>query len=206
MARKVKCAHCGKHGRSGEFHGVPKDDSRKRFTYYCSEDEYNLHEKEQEEKRVAKEVLFIEKELKRLEKEKETKKYKDLIEFIMSEIYHYEEGMIFPSSLIKRIKKLREFYDYDIIKEAFTVSYDSIMWAMSNREFTNEYNKTSYIMAIVENKINDVYLEVKRKKEQDKKAVQLEDKVDLSLFNDFADVNNAPSKSKSKDISAFLDD
>lgn len=188
------------------FYSVKKEGRGNRFSYYCSKEEYELYIKEQKDSRKKKEVLFTEKELNRLKKEQETKKYKDLMDFVMDEIYHYEKGMVFPSSLIVRIKKLKDFYDYDIIKDAFAASYDSIMWALSNKNFTNEYNKTSYIMAIVESKINDVYLEAKRKESQSEKALQVDQAIDLNLFNDSVDVNVSFKNSKMKDISAFLDD
>lgn len=182
MARKVRCVYCREHGRSGEFFKVQKEGYENRFSYFCSESDYNKWSIEQQNK----------------------VKFKKLMEYVAEDIYGYEKGMIFPTSLISRIAKLHEFYTYDIIKDAFIHSYDSIKWALSNKTFKNEFGKTSYIMAIVESNINDVYLESKRKESQKSKKVNIEESVDMELFNE--EVLAPTHKSKGKDISEFLDD
>lgn len=182
MTRKVKCVHCGEYGRSNDFFKVQKEGYKNRFSYFCSESDHQEWSKEQEEK----------------------EKFKKMIEYIAEDIYGYEKGMVFPTSLITRIAKLHKFYTYDTIRSAFAYSYDSIKWALSNKTFTNEFGKTSYVMAIVESNINDVYLESKRKESQKAKKVNIDKSVDMELLNE--EVLTPSNKSKGKDISEFLDD
>ena len=120
------------------------------------------------------------------------------------DIYGYEKGMVFPTSLISRLAKLREFYTYDVIGSAFAYSHDAIKWALSNKTFKNEFGKTSYIMAIVESNINDVYLDSKRKESQKSKKINIESSVDMELLSE--EIITPAYKSKGKDISEFLDD
>ncbi|MEK4025350.1 hypothetical protein [Sporosarcina sp. FSL W7-1283] len=188
MARKVRCIYCRDYGTDETFYRVRKDSYSNRFLYYCSEDEYKLDMENQRKKK------------------EETRKYKDLMQYIMEDIYNYEKGMVFPTSLTRRIQKLREFYDYETIKSAFKHSKEAINWALNNKRFENEYNKTSYIMAIVNGNINDVYLNNKRLESQREIQLQREKSVDVGLFNETVNSNTPIKKSKLKDISSFLDE
>lgn len=188
MARKVRCVYCREYGTDETFYKVRKDSFSNRFSYYCTIDEYNIDMENQRKK------------------EEETSKYKELMQYVMEEIYNYEKGMVFPSSLIRRIQKLREFYDYKTIMSAFKQSKEAVIWAINNKHFENEYNKTAYIMAIVNNNINDVYLNNKRLESQREIQLQRENSLDVELFNDAANSNIPIKKSKVRDISSFLDD
>lgn len=163
--------------------------------------------------------------------------YKELMEYKKNELYwfdqvyeqlkellEYTSEQQLPKSLITRIQDLRngtvlkrgegrvikskEGYKYEIIFDCLLASGDSFKWAMKNNTFNKEVNKINYLMAIVENNINDSYeLYISRSRnnrnncndiiEEEKKIVELEEKQKLKPIE-----NN---KNK-KGILKFLED
>lgn len=157
MARKVKCANCGNQGTNETFFKVPINKAQTRFKYYCSEEEFEQVQdklKAKEEEKAKKEE---EKKKQAVHDEVEKEEYKDLISFVIDDILEYDRNMIFPTAMVKRIRKLRENFEYSIIKETFAQSADSIKWAIKNKGFSTEWHMVSYVMAIVEGNINDIY-------------------------------------------------
>ena len=81
----------------------------------------------------------------------------------------YEDGMVAPPVVNKKLKEL-SFYGDDIILETLHDCFQKIEFALRTRDFANEYNKISYVMAIVKNNINDVYLKHQREQKQQARA------------------------------------
>lgn len=183
MARKVKCLNCNKQGDTLTFHKeIIKDKNR----YFCNEFEY---------------MDYLMKEENKLKIKNERN---ELITWIVEKYYAYEAGMIFPTTLSKRLNPLFNFYPLEVIKEAFTINDEVLLWAAENKEFTNEFGKTAYYMTIVEGSINDVYKAYNKKQKDIKFEEEKTTNVDLELFEEIkienVKVNN------SKDISRFLED
>lgn len=174
MARKCVCKICGNKGTTDTFYCVEDNSKRK---YYCNQEEYEQ---------------FINEKLKRDE----------LIKYIAEDVFEYEEGQIVSPVLLKKIKELNGFYDYDVINECFKVNKDNIQYWIKTKNFTSEYNMVSYVMKIIEGNINDVYSKWKfRKKQQEKMEKQV---VDIPTFEQ---VNVAHVKQKEGDsILGFLDE
>lgn len=126
---------------------------------------------------------------------------KDLIDYICRTFLGYGEGQPFPASLGKKLKKL-EYYDNAVVLETFKQCANDIKYWLSNKSFDSEFGKVSYMFAIVEGRIADV----NRKyiaKERDRESELSKNTNDIQ---DFDNPNlSGISKSKSKNLSAFLD-
>jgi len=71
-------------------------------------------------------------------------------------ILGYTKGQKFPTIVAKRLKEY-EAYGYEVVLQTITEKRQIIINSISTKDFTSEYNKTSYIMAIITNSINDIY-------------------------------------------------
>ena len=138
MKRKCVCKICKRKGTTDVFFGAIEGGKKK---YYCNEQEYINYMREKD----SKDELFT---------------------YIAKDVLQYEEGQILPPILIKKINELHNFYDYEVIHECFVICKDNITYWMTTKSFTSEFGKVSYIMKIIENKINDVYDKWKFKQRQ----------------------------------------
>lgn len=123
--------------------------------------------------------------------------YKQLVEYICYEFLGYGDGQPFPSSLPKFIKKL-DYYDNEVILEAFKECANDIHYWLRNKEFSGEYGKLSYMFKIVEGRIADINKRVllRQKQERETKRVTVESE----------DLTELGTKKRGKDISHFLDE
>lgn len=88
--------------------------------------------------------------------------WNELYDYIKFNIFSYEKNMNLSTYLIKKLKELRVSYSYKIILETFEKYKDTIIyWIKSKKELDTEIRKISYMMAIINNNINDVYLKSK---------------------------------------------
>lgn len=114
----------------------------------------------------------------------------ELCVYVETRVLGYKENMKAPRSLYLRLRglsrgqfmannnaKKQAEYSYKIILLTFKYCMVSINNAIVTKNFKNENNKLNYIMVIIENNINDVYLKLeKRKKENiNTKNFSLED-------------------------------
>lgn len=120
-------------------------------------------------------------------KEQEKQEFDKLYSYVKTEILNYPNDMALPKHLVMRLKGLRngQFianknhktkadYPYSTILLTFKFCKQDIINAISKKEFKNETNKINYILAIVENKINDVVIKLKTKEKAEKKIDKLE--------------------------------
>jgi hypothetical protein len=165
MARKVTCQICKAKGDTDTFFKVT--DEKGKSKYYCSKEEYDH---------------FINEKLKR----------EKLIEFVVLDVFGYEEGQPVNSILFKKIKELNNFYDYEVIYDCFKEHKDTIQYWIKTNGFP-EFNTICYVMKIIEGNINDTYAKWKFKKQQELKmennSVDLDelnqlDKSDVTITND----------------------
>lgn len=207
MARKVKCANCGNQGTNETFFKVPINKEKTRFKYYCNEEEYNQVVQKIKDKENEKALKAEQQKQQAIHDEADKEAYKDLISFVMDDIIEYDSNMIFPTAMVKRIRALRQKFEYKVIKETFAQSKDNIQWAIKNKNFATEWNMVSYVMAIVEGNVNDVY---KRFKEIERLEAKIEaDSTNLAI--QFAlddaerDVQTKPKHVKRKGLHDFLE-
>ncbi|ATF13561.1 hypothetical protein A616_16725 [Brevibacillus brevis X23] len=174
MGRKCVCKICNKKGTTDLYYCVADEKGKKK--YYCSQDEYDAFMIN----KFSKETLF---------------------KYIALEVFQYEEGQIIPPVLIKKINTLNQFYNYEVIHECFITCKDDIQYWTKNKQFKNEYGMVSYVMRIIESRINDVFNKWKHR-------VKLETKQDSSsidlLINGIDDV--VTNKKDNTGILDFLDE
>lgn len=156
MARRYacKCQICGKSGYTDEFYRVKK---KNKNLYYCNEEEY-------------------------LEWKKEKDIKTELLIYISNEIWHYDNYKMLPAILKKQINQIAEIYNYEVILKTAKKHKDTLeYWMNLEGKFDNEYGKSSYMMAIIKNNINEVYKQWKHEKktEQNKNKIS----VDLDIIN-----------------------
>lgn len=129
-----------------------------------------------------------EKITKEQEKILEQEKWDRLYQYVRKEIMEYDEMQPLSKHFVLRLKGLRKGqfkannkikslgeYDYETILLTFKINKYTIKISLSNKSFKDEMQKVNYIMAIVENKINDI---VNMQREKEKSRVKTE-KVDV---------------------------
>lgn len=176
MARRCKCQVCGNWGTTDTFYRVEKGS---RNLYYCNESEY-------------------------LEWKKEKDIKIELLKFICDEIWHYDDYRMLPRVLQKQINKMAKIYNYEVILLTVQEHKDTLeYWMNLEGKFDNEYGKSSYMMAIIKNNINEVYKKwkIKQKQAQQQEKIQ----VDINIINDLQ--NNTQQKQEINDgILDFLEE
>lgn len=113
-----------------------------------------------------------------------------LSKFMILRLHGLSKGIFIAN---KRIKP-KAFYTYKEILLTFKYYNAVIKPRLKNKQFKSESHRFNYIMAIIENRINDIALKLEYQQEQNNKIENIE--VD---YNDNNDVNdNYTPKSKIK--------
>ena len=118
--------------------------------------------------------------------EKEIEDWDALYMYVKNSILKYDENQSLPSSMVLRLKGLlvNKFMENNSIKDSANYSYETILYtfkfcspeifeALRTKRFKDEQHKFNYILKIVENNINNVYLRMKnveKAKEEAKKT------------------------------------
>ena len=121
----------------------------------------------------------------------------------VKKILGYSDDMALPKFMVLRLKGLTEgkfmankktkskaSYDYYTIYLTFIYCKDKIQKALQTKKFTNEQNKFNYIMAIVENNINDVVIKLKNAKKSKEVAERQIQKIDIDIHTVLVGNNN----------------
>jgi hypothetical protein len=174
MARKVTCKLCKNKGDTDTFYKLTDEQGKSK--YYCNQEEYDN---------------FINEKLKR----------EKLIDYVVLDVFGYEEGQTINSILFKKLKDLNNFYDNDVIYECFKEHKDTIQFWIKTKGF-DEFHTICYVMKIIEGNINDVYKKWKIKKQQETK--QENNSVDLETLNQLD--NHTKNKKNNRGIATFLDE
>ena len=143
--------------------------------------------------------------------DKEKQEFDKLYQYV-KKILGYSDDMALPKFMVLRLKGLTEgkfmankkttskaSYDYYTIYLTFIYCKDKIQKALQTKKFANEQNKFNYIMAIVENNINDVVIKLKN-------AKKVEEKIKTAEIVDYeikVDKNNSDIKSHKSDNKTF---
>lgn len=143
--------------------------------------------------------------------DKEKQEFDKLYQYV-KKILGYSDDMALPKFMVLRLKGFTEgkfmankkttskaSYDYYTIYLTFIYCKDKIQKALQTKKFANEQNKFNYIMAIVENNINDVVIKLKN-------AKKVEEKIKTAEIVDYeikVDKNNSDIKSHKSDNKTF---
>lgn len=134
----------------------------------------------------------------------EKEEWNELYEYVKNDILGYTDLKL-PKIMILRLKGLREgkfiankrtkpmaSYPYNVILMTFKVNKYLITSSISNRDkFKDEKHMVNYIMAIVESKINDTYLRMKKVE----KVKEQSEKLEINTEN-----NKSAYKKRTKDV------
>lgn len=144
-------------------------------------------------------------------KPRKDQEFRDVCDYVKSEILCYGDDLKITTKMVLRIKGLAEGkfiankkikpmanYDYKTILTTFKICKGMILSAIHGKEFDNEMQKFNYIMAIIESEINDVALRLK-KVERSKEKMEI-----MQLDN--MENEGAEYKPKSKEVNKKLSD
>lgn len=171
-------------------------------------------------KKLKKENLYDEEEIKKAMKRRKRKEYtsahkskqklspeeenyrKKCIEFLCTRYFSYNETHRFNPVLVTKLQQLHSISSYKII-------FNTIIYQKKNLDYANrkpmasEFQKISYMMAIIRNNLHIVYKKIKRKENIE------ESKEKKSNTSNLANQLNKTIISKPTDkidMSQFLDD
>lgn len=196
--RRVRCPETGEYGTSLTFWKAPdgryyKDEA----TWQARQERIRLKGKDAQER----EQRHIDRAVK-LEKERQAKaevmrpyhEMMDLISYYMG----YSPGMVFPTVITRFLKEF-SFYGPDVILETLKQNQSALEFAMRTRNFKSDYHRASYLVAILKNKINDVYKDMRR-------LEQAQQTVPVQEFVQPGQLDSIGTHAQGRDISRFLDE
>lgn len=151
--------------------------------------------------------------------ERDTGVWNLLYGFIKVEILQYRAEQNLPKYLCERLQDMRNGttfemgrgkvqrskvgYPYGVILETFKLKKDDILYSFRTKSLANERQRINYMMAIIDNSINDVYERYLRMIELDKIA---ENKTTEPMIMDMVDNIDIVTPVKTRiDLSGFLD-
>jgi len=109
-----------------------------------------------------------------------------------------------PTIVYKEVNNINS-YGFDIINATIEENMDSIMYALSHKDFNSEVGKVRYVMAIIKNNINDIY---KKEQRLNKSSLESRCKVEQgAITEEEIAIEDKPILVKPKrDIRAWLED
>jgi hypothetical protein len=125
------------------------------------------------------------------EKEKkaaEEKVFRDLCDYVKTEIMGYDENQSLSKNMILRLRGLKTgqymankhspsmaHYPYKVVLLTFQyIKHHELDYILQSKTFTDERHKFNYILKIVDSNINTVYNKVKKKLEEQHRADNIE--------------------------------
>lgn len=121
----------------------------------------------------------------------EEQKYREkIVSLFCEDFLKYQVGQPCPTFLFKKLKELN-FYSNEIILKTIEQNYSTIKYYSENKEFRNDVQKISYIFAIINNRISEVY-----KTEERKKTAKRSEKIYEKKLSDVAATLNIEKEPK----------
>ena len=151
--------------------------------------------------------------VKKMTKE-EKMEWDELYEYIKKEILGYDANINLPRNLVLRLKGLREGkfmankstkamgdYTFKVILTTFKINKFDILKALSNKNrFKDESHMINYLMVVIENKINDTYLRIKKVETAQEKGQE----IDINIEDDKAEYKPKTKKVKNSRLKDLL--
>lgn len=122
------------------------------------------------------------------------------IEKFCYDFLDYKKGQPFPTILPKRLKEL-SFYDNETIYRTMCDCEEIIQKSISDKIFDSDYQKISYIMAIIRNRIAKVWKIVRQEQRDAKRNYQ---PIPSNIYASLSEIQNP--KQNVKDISRFVEE
>ncbi len=192
MAYSVKCKWCKSINKNTEMFAFKVSETGK-YSYTCNESEYKFYLDH-----------LNQLEIKKYQEQMITDNFNKLYIHIAVEILNYELGQIVPSNLKKRLRKLNEHYDFEVIKLCVESLTSYLQNYISKKEFEDEQHVVNYVMLIIEKNINDSYRIWKRKNQLEQK--QESHVIESEIMDDLISENITINVPKNNGIMQFLDE
>ena len=124
----------------------------------------------------------------------------------------YDETMALPKFMVVRLKGLTEGkfiannrtkpmaqYSFNTVYLTFVYCKNEIQRVLQTKSFKNEQHKFNYIMAIVENNINDVVIKLRNAKKSKEVAERQIQKIDIDIPTVLVGNNNGSNTTNTDD-------
>lgn len=152
--------------------------------------------------------------------EQEKQDWDKLYQYVKTEILNYTDDMALPKHIVLRLRglsngqyiannkcKKNAKYPYSTILLTFKFCKSNIIKALEQKQFKNEQNKFNYIMAIIENNINDVAMRLKNKEKAEIESERQIQKVqvDISFMTNHTKEQNNIALNKNENENSNFD-
>ncbi len=136
--------------------------------------------------------------------------WNELYQFVKVNVMNYDDKQALSKNITLRLKGLlndkfmannniqnNADYSFKVILNTFKFCMPEIKKAVKTKEFKSEMQKFNYILAIVNNKINDVYIRMKKAEKHDKEI----ENIDISITSNSDCCNSYVNNEKEIDLS-----
>lgn len=126
----------------------------------------------------------------------EIKDWEELYQFVKTKVMNYDEKQALSKNMVLRLKgllndkfmannnvKKKADYSFKVVLNTFKACMPEIQRAVDIKSFKNEMQKFNYILAIVNGKINDVYIRMKKVEKYNKEVENID--VSIALNCDY---------------------
>lgn len=140
----------------------------------------------------------------------EIKDWDELYQFVRFKVMNYDEKQSLSKNMVLRLKGLlndkfmannniQDNADYSskVVLNTFKFCMPEIQRAVETKSFKNEMQKFNYILAIINDKINDVYLRMKKTEKHNKEI----ENIDISAVLNLDYCNSYTNNEKEIDLS-----
>ena len=135
--------------------------------------------------------------------------YVKLKDIIVYDLLEFEPEQKFPSFVTKSIDKL-SFYSNEQKLRALLETYDKLKELLSKKSFKSDWQKSNYIFAVINNRLNDTY---KAQKTHEKQLAKSKEKAEnddgecmAEALNFYEAQDSASPITKSRSIRCFLEE
>lgn len=128
--------------------------------------------------------------------EKEKKDWDSLYKYVRKNIMGYDERQSLPSYVVARLKglctgnymvnnniKKNANYSFETILNTFKFCSPNISKALKTNNFRDENHKVNYVLKIIENNLNDVYVRERNAKKAREIAIEDTSNINLEIYN-----------------------
>ncbi|MCM1221381.1 MAG: hypothetical protein NC548_43570 [Lachnospiraceae bacterium] len=140
----------------------------------------------------------------------ELKDWNELYQFVKSKVMNYDEKQSLSKNMILRLKGLpngkfmannnthnNADYSFKVILNTFKFCMPEIQRVIETKSFKDEMQKFNYILAIINNKINDIYLRMKRAEKYNQEI----ENIDMSIALNSDNYNSYTGDEEKTDLS-----
>lgn len=149
----------------------------------------------------------------------EIKDWDELYQFVKTKVMNYDEKQALSNNMVLRLKGLlndkfmannnvknNADYSFKVVLNTFKACMPEIQRAIDIKSFKNEMQKFNYILAIVNGKMNDVYIRMKKAEKHNKEIenIDISTALNCDCYNSHINIDNESEVDLSKNKYADL--